>query len=177
MTRSEHTQHADPAVQRRRAMRETKLPAGVEPLHCASGKINGDDVLLLFTTDGLYSVRDGVAHKCPETPARRAPLELYVWLDKDGAPYPKTDGRITAFDSFVTGKNYASAYRADHSPYNCIRLVEVPDVFRSEDERNAVIKRLGGIVPPHRSTDRDYRPLWIALVGVATALALLVTFL
>ena len=26
------------------------------------------------------------------------------------------------------------------------------------------------------STDRDYRPLWIALVGVATALALLATF-
>lgn len=97
MTRSEYTQHADSAVRRRRAMRETKLPPGVEPLHCASGKINGEDVLLLFTTDGLYSVRDGVAHKCPETPAR---------------PFRR------------------------------------------------------------RSTDRDYRPLLIALVGVATALAL-----
>lgn len=101
MTRSEYTQHADPAVQRRRAMREVKLPAGVEPLHCASGKINGEDVLLLFTTDGLYSVRDGVAHKCPETPAR---------------PFRR------------------------------------------------------------RSSDMDYRPLWIALVGVATALALWATF-
>ena len=101
MTRSEYTQHADPAVRRRAAMRSVKLPAGVNALHCASGKINGDDVLLLFTTDGLYSVRDGVAHKCPETPAR---------------PFRR------------------------------------------------------------RSTDRDYRPLLIALVGVATALALLVTF-
>lgn len=70
MTRSEYTQHADPAVRRRAAMRSVKLPAGVNALHCASGKINGDDVLLLFTTDGLYSVRDGVAHKCPQTPAR-----------------------------------------------------------------------------------------------------------
>ena len=101
MTRSEYTQHADPAVRRRAAMRSVKLPAGVNALHCASGKINGDDVLLLFTTDGLYSVRDGVAHKCPETPAR---------------PFRR------------------------------------------------------------RSTDRDYRPLWIALVGVVTALALLATF-
>ena len=101
MTRSEYTQHADPAVRRRAAMRSVKLPAGVNALHCADGKINGEDVLLLFTTDGLYSVRDGVAHKCPETPAR---------------PFRR------------------------------------------------------------RSTDRDYRPLWIALVGVATALALLVTF-
>ena len=97
MTRSEYTQHADPAVRRRAAMRSVKLPAGVNALHCASGKINGDDVLLLFTTDGLYSVRDGVAHKCPETPAR---------------PFRR------------------------------------------------------------RSTDRDYRPLWIALVGVATLAAL-----
>ena len=97
MTRSEYTQHADPAVRRRAAMRSVKLPAGVNALHCASGKINGEDVLLLFTTDGLYSVRDGVAHKCPETPAR---------------PFRR------------------------------------------------------------RSTDRDYRPLLIALVGVATALAL-----
>lgn len=70
MTRSEYTQHADPAVRRRAAMRSVKLPAGVNALHCASGKINDEDVLLLFTTDGLYSVRDGVAHKCPETPAR-----------------------------------------------------------------------------------------------------------
>lgn len=101
MTRSEYTQHADPAVQRRRAMREIKLPPGVDPLHCASGKINGEDVLLLFTTDGLYSVRDGVAHKCPETPAR---------------PFRR------------------------------------------------------------RSDDVGYRPLWIALVGVATALALWFTF-
>lgn len=101
MTRSEYTQHADPAVRRRAAMRSVKLPAGVNALHCASGKINDEDVLLLFTTDGLYSVRDGVAHKCPETPAR---------------PFRR------------------------------------------------------------RSTDRDYRPLLIALVGVATALALLVTF-
>ncbi len=101
MTRSEYTQHADPAVRRRAAMRSVKLPAGVNALHCASGQINGEDVLLLFTTDGLYSVRDGVAHKCPETPAR---------------PFRR------------------------------------------------------------RSTDRDYRPLLIALVGVATALALLVTF-
>ena len=101
MTRSEYTQHADPAVRRRAAMRSVRLPEGVNALHCAEGKINGEDVLLLFTTDGLYSVRDGVAHKCPETPAR---------------PFRR------------------------------------------------------------RSTDRDYRPLWIALVGVATALALLVTF-
>lgn len=101
MTRSEYTQHADPAVRRRAAMRSVKLPAGVNALHCADGKINGEDVLLLFTTDGLYSVRDGVAHKCPETPAR---------------PFRR------------------------------------------------------------RSTDRDYRPLWIALVGVATALALWGTF-
>ncbi|MES2530449.1 MAG: hypothetical protein V4636_05400 [Pseudomonadota bacterium] len=95
MTRSEYTQHADPAVRRRVTMRLVRLPAGVNALHCADGKINGEDVLLLFTTDGLYSVRDGVAHKCPETPAR-----------------------------------------------------------------------------PFRSTDRDYRPLWIALVGVATLVAL-----
>lgn len=101
MTRSEYTKHADPAVRRRAAMREVKLPPGVEPLHCASGKINGEDVLLLFTTDGLYSIRDGVAHKCPETPAR---------------PFRR------------------------------------------------------------RSTDMDYRPLWIALVAVLTGLALWGTF-
>lgn len=71
MTHSEHTQNADPAVRQRAEMRQVKLPAGVEPLHLATGKINGQDVVILFTDDGLYSFRDGVVHKCVETPARR----------------------------------------------------------------------------------------------------------
>lgn len=70
MTRSEYDQHADPAVRRRAAMRQVNFPPGVEPIRMAVGKINGEDVMLCFTTDGLYSIRDGVAHKCPETPAR-----------------------------------------------------------------------------------------------------------
>ncbi len=101
MTRSEYTQHADPAVRRRVTTRLVRLPPGVQPLHMAVGKYNGEDVMLCFTTDGLYAVRDGVAEK---------------------------------LDDIDPGK------------------------------------------PHRRSTDRDYRPLWIALVGVATALALLVTF-
>lgn len=103
MTRSEYTQHADPAVRRRAAMRliasrQIQLPAGVDALHAAEGEFNGEDVVMVFTTDGLYAVRAKIAEKVPD---------------------------------------------------------------------------YGLHVPPlHRSTDRDYRPLWIALVGVATALAL-----
>lgn len=98
MTRSEYTQHADPAVRRRAAMRQTAFPVGVFPQHMAIGTIDGEEVMLAFTSDGLYTVRDGVA--------------------------TKHEGRS------------------------------------------------GQCIPYRRITDRDYRPLLIALVGVATALAL-----
>lgn len=127
MTRSEYTQHADPAVQRRSGMRKIQLPAGVEPLHIAVGKIDGDDVLLAFTSDGLYSVRDGKAEKVSD-------------LTRIGAHMSQT--KIQSSDC---GRRWVDG------------AIEEKGTAR-------------------RSTDRDYRPLWIALVGVATALALLATF-
>ena len=60
MTRSEYTQHADPAVQRRRAMRETKLPAGVEPAVLVGQRaIAGETVLA--DLDGKQPQRQGRA--------------------------------------------------------------------------------------------------------------------
>jgi len=96
MTRSEYTQHAD------RAMREVKLPPGVEVIRMIHGQIDGVDTLLAATTDGIYRVDStGIATKLT-------------------FPHRHT--------------------------YQC------------------------------RCTDRDYRPLWIALVVVLTALALWSTF-
>lgn len=103
MTRSEYTQHADPAVRRRAAMRQVKLPPGVEVIRMIHGQINGVDTLLAATTDGVYRI-DPVTEVATKVEFKAPPA------------------------------------------------------------------------PQRRSTDRDYRPLWIALVGVATALALLATF-
>lgn len=101
MTRHEYTQHADPSVIRRVGARKVQLPEGVTLIRMVSGKINGEDMLLAVTTDGLYAVRE---------------LET------------------TKFQ---------------HRPGEIIR-------YR----------------PMRRSTDRDYRPLWIAVVAVLTGLAL-----
>lgn len=103
MTRSEYTQHADLAVQRRRAMREVKFPPGVEVIRMIHGKFDGVDTLLACTTDGVYRI----------DPATEIATKVEF---KPQQPYRR------------------------------------------------------------RSTDRDYRPLWIALVAVLTGLALLVTF-
>ena len=56
MTRSEYTQHADPGVIRRSGMRKIELPPGVEVIRMIHGRINGEDTLLVCTTDGVYQV-------------------------------------------------------------------------------------------------------------------------
>ena len=65
MTRSEYTQHADPAVRRRVGARKVQLPEGVTLIRMIHGKFNGEDSLMAATTDGIYRVdsETGIATK------------------------------------------------------------------------------------------------------------------
>ncbi|MGL4239632.1 MAG: hypothetical protein ACRCTI_00825 [Beijerinckiaceae bacterium] len=47
---------------------------------------------------------------------------------------------------------------------------------RNEFDAHRYLRETRNRHPMRRSTDRDYRSLWIALVGVATAVALWGTF-
>lgn len=102
MTRSEYTQHADPAVIRRVGTRKVQFPEGVTLIRMIHGKFDGEDTLLACTSDGVYHV-------------------------------DSTTGVATKVEF---------AHRHTYS---------------------------------RRTTDRDYRPLLIALVAVLTGLALWAT--